>query len=129
MAKMTTPQKHVLLWVAPEFLQSPGIIRILEQVGALDLKSGDADEVMEAAARSGGFALSGELIDAHHGAGIWIAPGDSRNLRLMIPWGFVRCTVQAETPQVARMFGLAADLSAHPAGLTAQPVEDKTETP
>lgn len=113
---MTDTQKHVLLWVAPEFLQSPGIIRILEQVGALDLKSGGGEEVMEAAARSGGFALSGGLVDANHGAGMWIAPGDSQNLRLMIPWAFVRCTVLAETQQSSKIFGLAADLSARPNG-------------
>lgn len=108
---MSGPEKHVLLWVAPEFLQSPGVIKILEQVGALDLKSGTTEEVMEAAARSGGFALSGELIDMNHGAGIWIAPQDSKHLRVMIPWGFVRCTVLAEAPQASKIFGLASDLA------------------
>ncbi|MEQ1884090.1 MAG: hypothetical protein ABL967_03455 [Bryobacteraceae bacterium] len=125
MALMTGPDQHVLLWVAPEFLQSPGIIRILEQVGALDLKSGEAEEVMEAAAKSGGFALSGELVDAHHGAGMWIAPGDSKSLRLMIPWAFVRCTVLAEAPQSSKIFGLAADLSPRSNGKSSSEPGDK----
>jgi hypothetical protein len=113
---MTGSQKHVLLWVAPEFLQSKGMLRILEEVGAIGLKTGQADEITEAAVRAGGFAISGALIDANHGAGIWISPGESENLQLMIPWGFVRCSVMAETPKSAKIFGLAADLAVPTSG-------------
>jgi len=113
---MTGPEKHVLLWVSPEFLQSAGIIQILEQVGALGRTAGDVEEVAEAAVRSGGFAISGVLMDANHGAGIWIAPGVSKSLQLMIPWGFVRCTVLAETPQSSKIFSMAADLAGPPPG-------------
>lgn len=108
---MNVPDKHVLLWVAPEFLQSRGILRILEEVGAIVPKAGHPDEIMEAAVRAGGFAISGALIDSNHGAGIWLSPSESENLQLMIPWNFVRCSVMAAAPKASRIFGIAADLA------------------
>jgi hypothetical protein len=105
----TEPQRHVLIWVTAEFLESEGMLHILQESGALAGHEEDWEKIVQAAENTGGFALGGILVDVHHGAGIWFAPLNDAGLEIMIPWQFVRSVVTAQEQQSARMFGLAAE--------------------
>lgn len=103
---MVEERKHVLVWVSEEFLHSSGMLRILEETGLIAAGAPE-DRVAEAAERAGGCAVSGLLVEARHGAGVWVAPENSPGLEMMIPWGFVRGLVTAESPKQAHTLGLA----------------------
>jgi hypothetical protein len=103
------PQRNVLVWVTADFLESEGMLHILQQSGALTGQEEDWEKIVEAAENSGGFALGGLLVDSHHGAGIWIAPAGDAGLEILIPWQFVRSVVTAQAQHAARMFGLATE--------------------
>ena len=103
---MADGRKHVLVWVSEEFLNSAGMLRILEETGLIEPGASEA-RVAEGAEKAGGCAVTGLLVEAHHGAGVWIAPEKSPGLELMIPWGFVRGLVTAESPKQAHTLGLA----------------------
>jgi hypothetical protein len=107
---MSEIRRHVLLWIAPEFLKSPGLIRLFTEAGIFLPPEDDMDEYMRSAEAAGGFAMTGKLAEANHGAGIWISPADIPGLELMVPWPFVRSVVTAESPQSSRAFGLMRDL-------------------
>jgi hypothetical protein len=91
----TEARKHVLVWTAPEFLQSEGMLRLLQEVGLVPDLDEDGNKVLEAAENTGGFALSGTLVEVHHGAGIWISPASDPGIEIMIPWGMVRSVISA----------------------------------
>lgn len=107
---MSETRRHVLLWIAPEFLKSPGMIRLFTEAGIFLPPEDDMDEYMRSAEAAGGFAMTGKLAEANHGAGIWISPTDILGLELMVPWQFIRSVVTAESPQAPRAFGLMRDL-------------------
>jgi hypothetical protein len=102
---MTDERKRVLVWVSQEFLHA-GMLRIVQETGLLDADMSE-DRVAEAVELAGGCALTGLLIEAQTGAGVWIAPEGSPGLELMIPWGFVRGMVTAESPKTKQILGLA----------------------
>ncbi|HEV2199430.1 MAG TPA: hypothetical protein VGR73_06400 [Bryobacteraceae bacterium] len=104
---MVDERKHVLVWVSEEFLHSAGMLRILEETVLIEPGVTEA-RVAEGAEKAGGCALAGLLVDAQHGAGVWIAPENSPGLELMIPWTFVRGLVTAESPKQAHALGLAS---------------------
>jgi hypothetical protein len=104
---MAEERKHVLVWVAQEFLHSGGMLRILEETGLIEPGVPEALMALSAEA-AGGCAITGLLVQAHHGAGIWITPEGSPGLELMIPWGFVRGVVTAESPKSKQILGLAS---------------------
>ena len=104
----TESRKHVLVWTAPEVLQSEGMLRILEEVGLVPALDEDGNKVIEAAENTGGFALSGTLADLHHGAGIWISPVSDAGIQIMIPWGMVRTVLSANEVLPLRI-GLLAE--------------------
>lgn len=108
---MNEPQRHVLIWVAPEFLNSSGMIRVFTEAGIVFPQDADLEEYIHSAVAAGGFAMTGTLAEAHHGAGIWISPVGVPALELMVPWQFVRSVITAETPQPPRAFGLTTDLA------------------
>jgi len=112
--QLTELRQHVLVWVAPQFLQSTGMLRILKEAEFLSLPEEDWGKFIQAAEEAGGFALGGMLVESNHGAGIWISPQQGRGLELMIPWPFVRSVITAQDPQSPKMFGLMADLSHEP---------------
>jgi hypothetical protein len=101
------PSRHVLVWVDAEFLESEGMLQILQESGAITNREQDWEKLVAAAEDSGGFALSGILIDSNHGAGIWISPPSTPGLEIMIPWHFVRSVVTASEHLQSKMFGLA----------------------
>jgi len=103
---MAEARKHVLLWLAPEFLQSEGMVRILHEAEFLSTREEEWDELIQSAEEAGGFALGGRLVEARHGAGIWITPENDQGLELMIPWGYVKSVLTGEEPQAAKIFGL-----------------------
>lgn len=107
---MSETRRHVLLWIAPEFLKSSGMIRLFTEAGIFTSPEEDMDEYMRSAEAAGGFAMTGKLAEANHGAGIWISPADIPGLELMVPWAFVRSVVTAESPQSSPAFGLMRDL-------------------
>jgi hypothetical protein len=107
---MSESRRHVLLWIAPEFLKSPGLLRLFTEAGIFLLPEDDMEEYMRSAEAAGGFAMTGKLAEANHGAGIWISPADIPGLELMVPWPFIRSVVTAESPQSSRAFGLMQDL-------------------
>ena len=107
---MSEMRRHVLLWIAPEFLRSPGMIRLFTEAGIFLPPEDQMDEYIRSAEAAGGFAVTGKLAEANHGAGIWISPADIPGLELMVPWSFVRSVVTAESPQPPRAFGLMRDL-------------------
>ncbi len=111
MSGMTEIRKHVLVWVAAEFLQSEGMLHILEEAGLFPVPETRIDKFFESLEQIGGFAMTGSLIDVHHGAGIWIAPEKSPELQFMIPWGVVRAVLTAEEPRAATIMGLRRDLA------------------
>lgn len=102
---MTTDRKHALVWVSEEFLH-PGMLRILKETGLID---GDMPEarMAESIEQAGGCALTGLLAESQTGAGVWIAPEAAPGLDVMIPWGFVRGVVTAESPKTKQILGLA----------------------
>jgi len=104
---MTEERKHVLVWVTQEFLHSGGMLRILEETGLIEPGVPEALMALSAEA-AGGCAIAGLLVEVHHGAGIWVTPESSPGLELMIPWGFVRGVVTAETPKSKQILGLAS---------------------
>jgi hypothetical protein len=104
------PRRHVLVWVAAEFLESEGMLHILHECRAISGTEKDWDKIVESAEDSGGFALAGKLVDANHGAGIWISPLQDAGLEIMIPWHFVRSVVTAEEQRQIKSFGLAHEV-------------------
>jgi hypothetical protein len=107
---MSDIRRHILLWIAPEFLRSPGMIRLFTEAGIFVPPEEDMDQYMRSAEAAGGFAMTGKLAEANHGAGIWISPADIPGLELMVPWSFIRSVVTAESPQSSPAFGLMQDL-------------------
>lgn len=107
---MSDERRHVLIWVAPEFLKSPGMIQLFTEAGVFFPRGNQLDEYIQAATTAGGFAITGTLADAGHGAGIWISPVSISGLELMIPWQFVKSVVTAESPHPPKEFGLMRDL-------------------
>jgi hypothetical protein len=101
------PRRHVLVWVAPEFLESEGMLHILHESGAIPDQEQDWEKIVAAAEDSGGFGLGGMLVDSNHGAGIWISPPNGPGLEIMIPWHFVRSVVTASEHLQGKIFGLA----------------------
>jgi len=108
---MNEEQGHVLIWVAPEFLKSSGMIQLFTEAGIFQPRENDLDEYIAAAEAAGGFAMTGRLAEAHHGAGIWISPANTPGLELMVPWQYVKTVVTAESPQASKAFGLMSDLA------------------
>jgi hypothetical protein len=108
---MSEPRRHVLIWVTPEFLKSSGMIRIFTEAGILFPQDEDLNEYIRSAVAAGGFAMTGTLVEAHHGAGIWISPVGLPALELMVPWQFVQSVITAETPQPPKAFGLTRELA------------------
>ena len=108
---MSEPQRHVLIWVAPEFLKSSGMIRLFTEAGIFSPPENDLDGYIRSAEASGGFAMTGKLAEANHGAGVWISPVNVPGLELMIPWQFVKSVVTAESPQSSKAFGLMDKLT------------------
>lgn len=82
------------------------MIRILREAGILRAPEDQTEDYIRAADEAGGFALTGQLVEATHGAGIWISPENVPGLHLMVPWQFVKSVVTAEEPSAARVFGL-----------------------
>jgi len=107
----TEPRRHVLVWVAQEFLESEGMLHILQESGAVPGQEKDWEKIVEACENSGGFALAGKLVDVNHGAGIWISPPGDAGLEIMIPWHSVRSVVTAEEQHQIKIFGLVKDLA------------------
>ena len=101
------PSRHVLVWVDAEFLESEGMLHILQESGAITVREEDWEKIVAAAEDSGGYALGGTLVDSNHGAGIWISPPNTAGLEIMIPWHFVRSVVTASEHLQSKMFGLA----------------------
>jgi hypothetical protein len=108
--EMEERRKHVLIWVAAEFIQSEGVVQILKEAGLFPAP-GKADELFESAEQIAGFALTGWLVNEYHPAGIWIAPHESPELSMMIPWHFVRAVIAAERGSET-IYGLAASFAA-----------------
>jgi hypothetical protein len=107
---MSEVRRHVLLWVAPEFLKSSGMVQVFKEAGIFSPPEDDLEEYIRSAIAAGGFAMTGRLAEAGHGAGIWISPVDTPGLELMVPWQFVKAVVTAESPQESKAFGLIAEL-------------------
>ena len=107
---MSEPRRHVLIWVTPEFLRSSGMIQLFTEAGIFFPQGEELDEYMQSAVAAGGFAMTGTLAEAHHGAGIWISPVSIPGLELMVPWQFVKSVVTAESQQPPKAFGLMRDL-------------------
>lgn len=108
---MSEPRRHVLIWVAPEFLKSSGMIQLFTEASIFLPPQNDLDEYIRSAEAAGGFAMTGRLAEANHGAGIWISPVNVPGLELMIPWSLVRSVVTAESTQSSKAFGLMSDLA------------------
>ena len=114
---MSEARRHVLIWVAPEFLRSTGMIQLFTEAGILLPAEDELDEYIRSAEAAGGFAMTGKLAEANHGVGIWISPVNVPGLELMVPWQFVKSVVTAESPESSKAFGLMRDL-AQPNGTT-----------
>lgn len=106
---MTEVRRHVLIWVAPEFLRSSGMTQLFREAGIFLPPESELEEYVQAAEQAGGFALTGKLVESNHGAGIWISPVNLAGLELMVPWHFVRSVVTAETPQSSKILGFMTD--------------------
>jgi hypothetical protein len=111
----TETRRHVLVWVTTEFLESEGMLHILQESGAVPGQEKDWEKIVEACENSGGFALAGKLVDVNHGAGIWISPPGDAGLEIMIPWHSVRSVVTAEEQHEIKIFGLVKELAKQPA--------------
>jgi len=105
--------RHALVWITKDFLESEGMLRILEETGMMADRSGDWEKVVEAAENTGGFALTGTLTEIH-GPGIWIASPVDPGIQMLIPWHFIRCVVTAQEHPVSRMMGLMASTKVSP---------------
>ena len=81
---------------------------------AVERARADFMDATASAEAAGGCAITGLLVEAHHGAGVWLAPEKSPGLELMIPWSFVRGIVTAETPKTKQILGLASLVQEHP---------------
>jgi len=108
---MSEPRRHVLIWVAPEFLKSSGMIQLFTEASIFLPPQDNLDEYVSSAEAAGGFAITGRLAEANHGAGIWISPLNVPGLELMIPWHLVKSVVTAESAQSSKAFGLMSDLA------------------
>ncbi len=108
---MNEPRRHVLIWVAPEFLKSSGMIQLFTEASIFFPPQDDMHEYIRSAEAAGGFAMTGRLAEANHGAGIWISPVNVPGLELMIPWHLVKSVVTAESTQSSKAFGLMRDLA------------------
>ena len=108
---MSEPRRHVLIWVAPEFLKSSGMIQLFTEASIFVPPQDDLDEYIRSAEEAGGFAMTGRLAEANHGAGIWISPVTVPGLELMIPWQLVKSVVTAESTESSKAFGLMSDLA------------------
>ena len=117
---MAEARRHVLIWVAPEFLTSSGMIQLFTEAGIFSLPGDDLDEYTRAAQGAGGFAMTGMLVNSSHGAGIWISPERFPELELLLPWPFVKSVVTAESPRSSQVFGLVVD-AAQPNAITHGP--------
>ena len=122
------PRRHVLVWVAADFLESEGMLHILHESGAIPYPDKNWEKIVEAAEDSGGFALGGRLVDSNHGAGIWISPSSSTALEIMIPWHFVRSVVTASEHLHTQIFGLNRDGSEPESGGVLKP-RDSSDMP
>lgn len=105
---MSEVRRNVLIWVAPEFLRSSGMIQLFKEAEVFSPPE-DLEEYIRSAEAAGGFAVTGKLVDANHGAGIWICPVNTPGLDLMLPWQFVKGVVTAESPKSAKIFGLMTE--------------------
>ena len=117
---MNEPQRHVLIWVAPEFLKSSGMIQLFTEASIFLPPQDDLEAYIRSAEAAGGFAMTGRLAEAHHGAGIWISPINVPGLELMVPWHLVKSVVTAESTQPSKAFGLMSDLAQTGAGARKQ---------
>jgi hypothetical protein len=108
---MSEVRRHVLIWVAPEFLRSSGMIQLFTEAGIFLPSEDELDQYIRSAEAAGGFAMTGRLAEVSHGAGIWISPVNAPGLELMIPWPFVKSVVTAESSQSSKVFGLMIDLA------------------
>jgi hypothetical protein len=105
---MSEARRHVLLWVAPDFLRSSGLVRIFIEAGIFQTPTEELDEYIRSAEAAGGFAMTGSLAESSHGVGIWISPTDVPELELMVPWQFIKSVITA-SPQASKVFGLVRD--------------------
>jgi len=103
---MSEIRRHVLIWVLPEFLSSSGLTQVLREAGIFTTPENQMEDYVTAAHAAGGFALTGQLVEADRGPGIWLSPQHLPGLHLMIPWQFVASIVTAEEPVASRPFGL-----------------------
>ena len=108
---MSETRRHVLIWVAPEFLKSSGMVQLFTEAGIFLASGDDLSDYIRSAEDAGGFAMTGRLAEANHGVGIWISPVNLAGLELMIPWQFVKSVVTAESPQISKAFGLMSDFA------------------
>ena len=108
---MSEPRRHVLIWVAPEFLKSSGMIQLFTEASIFLPPEDDLDAYILSAEEAGGFAMTGRLAEANHGAGIWISPTNVPGLELMVPWQLVKSVVTAESSQSSKAFGLMSDMA------------------
>jgi hypothetical protein len=106
---MSEARRHVLIWVVPEFLKSPGMVQLFTEAGIFLPPAEELEEYFRSAEAAGGFAMTGTLAEMGHGAGIWISPVNVPGLELMVPWQFVKSVVTAESPQASKVFGLMTD--------------------
>ena len=118
----TEDRRHVLVWVAAEFLESEGMLHILNECGTISAQVKDWEKIVEGAEDSGGYAIAGKLVDPNHGAGIWISPLKDAGLEIMIPWHFVRSVVTAQEQHQIKTFGLARE------GFKQKPVQPQPST-
>lgn len=102
---MDSDRKHVLVWVSEDFLHA-GMLRILKETGLIPSDMPEA-RMAESVEQAGGCAITGLLVESPSGAGVWIAPEAAPGLELMIPWGYVRGLVTAESPKTKQILGLA----------------------
>jgi hypothetical protein len=107
---MSEARRHVLIWVAPEFLKSSGMVQLFTEAEIFSTPTEGMEEYFQLAEAAGGFAMTGTLAEVGHGAGIWISPVNVPGLELMIPWQFIKSVITAESPQVSKVFGLKTDV-------------------
>ena len=99
--------RYALVWVDKEFLESEGMLRILDETGMIAAQDADWEKIVEAAENTGGFAISGLLVEAERGPGLWLASPEAGGIEILIPWGAVRCVVTAQEPPAKVVIGLS----------------------
>ena len=108
------PKRHVLVWVDKVFIESEGMLHLLEEAGVLVYNRASRqsgwEKIVEAAENAGGFAISGSMVEDRHAAGIWICPQDE-SLQIMIPWGVVRTVISAQQPESEKIYGLISGIA------------------